>query len=380
MQPDGPVSVAVNRPLPSEALENTRPGPAARGDIVRQFELTERVLSYNPRADIGRINAAYVLAMQAHGQQYRENGDPYITHPLAVADILASYRLDTDSIITGLLHDVLEDTPVTLPEIERRFGAQIAGLVDGVTKLTRLELQSDRTKQAENFRKLVLAMSRDIRVLLVKLADRLHNMRTLHYVQEPERRQRIARETMEIYAPLAERIGMEEVKSELQTLAFAQLEPEAYATIQARLNFLRGQGADVIEEVREELARVCRESGVEVVEVTGREKSPYSIWEKMQRRNVAFEQLSDIMAFRIVVPTRDACYAALGAVHSAFPVTAGRFKDYISTPKSNGYQSVHTGVTLREPRNQKIEVQIRTADMNDIAENGVAAHWVYKEP
>ena len=221
-------------------------------------------------------------------------------------------------------------------------------------------------------------MSRDIRVLLVKLADRLHNMRTLHFVREPERRRRIARETMEIYAPLAERIGMDAVKTELQTLAFRELEPEAFATIQARLNFLRGQGADVIEEVRRELRRVCEETGVEVVEVTGREKSPYSIWEKMHRRNVAFEQLSDIMAFRIVVPTREACYMALGAVHSAYPVIAGRFKDYISTPKSNGYQSLHTGVTLREPRNQKIEIQIRTAEMSDVAENGVAAHWLYK--
>src|SRR5271165_3189005 len=332
------------------ALFARPPRPPPRS-IVRQFELTEKVLAYDPKADTDLIDAAYVLAMKAHGAQKRDNGDPYITHPLAVADILAGYRLDV---------------------------ASIAGLVDGVTKLGRLELQSDRSKQAENFRKLVLAMSRDIRVLLVKLADRLHNMRTLHYVREPERRQRIARETMEIYAPLAERIGMDAVKTELQTLAFAQIEPEAFDTIQARLNFLRGQGADVIEEVRQELRRVCEEGGVRVVEVVGREKSPYSIWEKMQRRNVAFEQLADIMAFRIVVPTKEACYAALGAVHAAYPVIAGRFKDYISTPKANGYQSVHTGVTLREPRNQKIEVQIRTAEMHDIADNGVAAHWLYK--
>jgi guanosine-3',5'-bis(diphosphate) 3'-pyrophosphohydrolase len=349
------------------------PPPAA-------IALEEKLRAYDPKADIGLIDAAYTLASQAHAAQLRDNGDPYITHPVAVANILAGYRLDTASIATGLLHDVIEDTPVRLPELQTRFGGEIAGLVDGVTKLTRLELQSDRTKQAENFRKLVLAISRDIRVLLVKLADRLHNMRTLHFVQDPERRRRIARETMEIYAPLAERIGMDAVKTELQTLAFAQLDPEAYATIQARLNFLRGQGADVIEEVRAELKHVCEEAGVTVVEVVGREKSPFSIWEKMHRRNVAFEQLSDIMAFRIVVPAREACYAALGAVHSAYPVIAGRFKDYISTPKSNGYQSLHTGVTLREPRNQKIEIQIRTADMNDVAENGVAAHWVYKVP
>ncbi|MBO0709663.1 MAG: bifunctional (p)ppGpp synthetase/guanosine-3',5'-bis(diphosphate) 3'-pyrophosphohydrolase [Acetobacteraceae bacterium] len=375
---------ARGQPVPAPAYAPDGSATAAeaglaRPDVVRQFELTEKVHAYDPRADTGLIDAAYVLAMKAHGAQKRDNGEPYITHPLAVADILAGYRLDTASIVTGLLHDVIEDTPVKLPDLEQRFGKTVAGLVDGVTKLTRLELQSDRTKQAENFRKLVLAISRDIRVLLVKLADRLHNMRTLVFVQDEERRKRIARETMEIYAPLAERIGMDAVKTELQTLAFAQLEPEAYDTIMARLNFLRGQGADVIEEVRAELARVCEEGGVRVIEVTGREKSPYSIWEKMQRRNVAFEQLSDIMAFRVIVPTKEACYAALGAVHSAYPVIAGRFKDYISTPKSNGYQSLHTGVTLRGSRNQKIEVQIRTAEMRDIAENGVAAHWLYKE-
>jgi len=371
---------------PSEAVASSvaarqiRPPPDAPPDLRLESELIGKVHAYDPKADTGLIDAAYVLARKAHAAQRRDNGDLYITHPLAVADILAGYRLDTASIATGLLHDVVEDTPVKLPEIETRFGHEIAGLVDGVTKLTRLELQSDRTRQAENFRKLVLAISRDIRVLLVKLADRLHNMRTLHYVREPERRQRIARETMDIYAPLAERIGMEAVKVELQTLAFAQLEPEAYDTIQARLNFLRGQGADVIEDVRAELKRVCEEAGVQVLEVTGREKSPFSIWEKMHQRNVAFEQLSDIMAFRIVVPTKEACYAALGAVHSAYQVIAGRFKDYISTPKSNGYQSLHTGVTLREPRNQKIEVQIRTREMHEVAEAGVAAHWLYKVP
>jgi len=340
--------------------------------------LVQRIRAYDPKADVALIEKAVTVAAEAHRTQKRDNGEPYIIHPLAVADILAGYRLDCASICTALLHDVIEDTAFTLPEMTRQFGAEIAGLVDGVTKLTRLELQSDRTKQAENFRKLVLAMSKDIRVLLVKLADRLHNMRTLGAVAEAHRRQRIARETMEIYAPLAERIGMEAVKTELQTLAFAQLDPEAFDSIQARLNFLRGQGADVIEEVRHELTRVCNEHGVTVTEVTGREKSPYSIWEKMKRRNVQFEQLSDIMAFRLVVPTRDACYAALGSIHAAYPVIAGRFKDYISTPKANGYQSIHTGVTLRHPRNQKIEVQIRTEDMHDVAENGVAAHWVYK--
>ncbi len=341
--------------------------------------LLSRIASYDSKADPAVIDAAYAVAFDAHAAQKRDNGEPYITHPLAVATILAGYRLDSSSIITALLHDVIEDTSVTLATVQKRFGLEVAGLVDGVTKLTRLELQSDRTKQAENFRKLVLAMSKDIRVLIVKLADRLHNMRTIGNVAKPERRQRIARETMEIYAPLAERIGMESVKTELQTRSFAELDAEAYDTIQARLNFLRGQGADVIEEVRNEILRVCKDADVEIIEVSGREKSPYSIWEKMQRRNVAFEQLSDIMAFRIIVPTREACYMALGAIHAAFPVIAGRFKDYISTPKANGYQSLHTGVTLRHPRNQKIELQIRTPDMQIVAENGVAAHWLYKQ-
>ncbi len=376
MNQSAPAPVAALAPLAELAELPTMPGP----DVIRQCDLTGKILDYDPKADTGLIDAAYHLAEKAHSTQRRENGDPYFSHPVAVADILAGYHLDVASIATALLHDVVEDTSCKLSEIESRFGKEIAGLVDGVTKLTRLELQSDRTKQAENFRKLVLAMSRDIRVLLVKLADRLHNMRTLHFVRTPEKRKRVARETMEIYAPLAERIGMDAIKTELQTLSFKQLEPEAFATIQARLNFLRGQGADVIDDVRRELIQVCREAGVEPIEIMGREKSPYSIWEKMHRRNIAFEQLSDIMAFRIVVQTKADCYAALGAVHSAYPVIAGRFKDYISTPKSNGYQSLHTGVTLRQPRNQKIEVQIRTAEMNDVAENGVASHWVYKAP
>ena len=346
---------------------------------AREMLLTQRVRAYAPAADTSLIDAAYAVAIQAHATQTRDNGDPYITHPVAVAEILAGYHLDVASICTALLHDTVEDTSVSLRDVERQFGGTIAGLVDGVTKLTRLELQSDRTKQAENFRKLVLAMSRDIRVLLVKLADRLHNMRTLGYVQKIERRQRIAHETMDIYAPLAGRIGMDSLKTELQNRSFAELEPDAHSTIQARLNYLRGQGADVIEEVKRELAAVCRDAGADVREVSGREKSAFSIWQKMQMRNVAFEQLSDIMAFRIVVPTREQCYIALGAVHNAYPVIAGRFKDYISTPKANGYQSLHTGVTLRHPRNQKIEVQIRTQEMHNIADNGVAAHWTYKE-
>src|ERR1700723_3241493 len=256
-------------PFAPEGLASASPHPELSG-------LLSRIAAYDSKADPAVIDDAYGVAFDAHAAQKRDNGEPYIAHPLAVATILAGYRLDTSSIITALLHDVIEDTPITLAAVQKRFGAEVAGLVDGVTKLTRLELQSDRTKQAENFRKLVLAISRDIRVLLVKLADRLHNMRTLHFVQDVERRLRIARETMEIYAPLAERIGMDAVKTELQALAFAQLDPEAFDTIQARLNFLRGQGADVIEEVRDELKRVCEESGVHIVDVAGREKGRYS--------------------------------------------------------------------------------------------------------
>ncbi len=369
-------SLPVGAPL-AGPLSGAEPISAARP--IGCEALIRRVRGYDPDADTDLLERAFALARDAHAAQKRDNGEPYLVHPLAVAEILAGFRLDVASIATGLLHDTVEDTGVTYPMLEAKFGRTIADLVDGVTKLTRLELQSDRTKQAENFRKLVLAMSRDIRVLIVKLADRLHNMRTLHYVQRQDRRERIAHETMDIYAPLAGRIGMDKVKTELQNRSFAELEPEANSTIQARLNYLRGQGADVIEEVRLELARLCRDADVALIEVKGREKSPFSIWEKMQKRNVAFEQLSDIMAFRILVPTREACYVSLGAVHGAYSVIAGRFKDYISTPKANGYQSLHTGVTLRHPRNQKIEVQIRTPEMHDVAENGVASHWVYKD-
>ena len=350
--------------------------PAAQAEAVGA-DLVAQVRAYDPKADGAVISRAYDFAEKAHATQTRDNGDPYFTHPVEVAHILTGYKVDTNSIVTALLHDVVEDTAVTLADIEKGFGRDVARLVDGVTKLTRLELQSDRTKQAENFRKLVLAMSEDIRVLLVKLADRLHNMRTLRFVRDENRRRRIAAETLEIYAPLAERIGMDAVKTELENLAFRELQPDACASILARIAFLRGEGADVIDRVTDDLKRLLAEHGI-ASEITGREKSPYSIWLKMHRRNVAFEQLSDIMAFRVVVPTVDDCYRALGVVHAAFRVVPGRFKDYISTPKPNGYRSLHTGVILAES-SQKIEVQIRTREMHEIAEYGVAAHWSYKD-
>ena len=344
--------------------------------MMRQVELVERIKAYDPGADEDLVNRAYVYAMKLHGKQTRESGDPYFSHPIEVAGILTDLKLDESSIVTALLHDLVEDTDTTLDDIERLFGKDIARLVDGVTKLTRLELQSEQSRHAENFRKLVLAMSEDIRVLLVKLADRLHNMQTLHYVQSPEKRRRIARETMEIYAPLAERIGMQRFKDELLDLSFAELNPDARASILARLEFLKGHGDDLPPRIIDQLKRGLAEEGVEAW-VSGRMKTPYSIWSKMRHKDVAFEQLSDIMAFRIVVAGVPECYRALGALHGHYPVVPGRFKDFISTPKPNGYQSVHTG--LIGPERQRIEIQIRTRDMHDVAEFGVAAHWKYKQ-
>ena len=266
--------------------------------MLRQYELVDRVRSYDPDVDEDKINRAYVFAMKAHGTQKRASGDPYFAHPVEVAGILSGMRLDTASIITGLLHDTVEDTGATLEEIERLFGRDIARLVDGVTKLNRIELQTDQAKQAENFRKLVLAMSEDIRVLLVKLADRLHNMRTLHFIKDPDKRRRIAVETLEIYAPLAERIGMQEMRDELEDMAFGEIYPEARASVMARLKFLREAGGGQVEAVLAELKHTLAEGGVQA-DVSGREKMPYSIWRKMQRKNVGFEALSDIMAFQI---------------------------------------------------------------------------------
>ncbi len=344
--------------------------------MMRQFELVERVKSYDPGADEDAINRAYVFAMKMHGSQLRASGDPYFSHPIEVAGILTRYRLDCASIITALLHDTIEDTPATQEDIERLFGREIARLVDGVTKLNRIELQSDHAKQAENLRKLVLAMSEDIRVLLVKLADRMHNMRTLHYIKNPDKRRRIAMETMEIYAPLAERIGMQGIKMELEDLAFGELHPDARASIVARLSFLREQGGDLIGRILEELRKILGEAGLSAT-VSGREKTPYSIWRKMQHKNVGFEQLSDIMAFRVSVDSVQDCYQALGVIHSKYPMVPNRFKDYISTPKPNGYRSLHTGVF--GPERHRIEVQIRTNEMHEVAELGVAAHWKYKQ-
>src|SRR5512147_697660 len=304
--------------------------------MIRQFELVERVKAYDPGADEDLLNRAYVFSMKAHGSQSRASGDPYFSHPLGVAEILTRLKLDTASIVTGLLHDTVEDTEATLEQIEQLFGKEIGRLVDGVTKLSRLELQSDNTKHAENFRKLVLAMSNDIRVLLVKLADRLHNMQTLNFIKNPEKRRRIAAETMEIYAPLAERMGMHALKDELENLAFAELNPDAYHSITQRLSYLREQGSDLCRKVVAEIDKVLKDAGVNAT-VSGREKTPYSIWRKMQKKRIEFEQLSDIMAFRVLVEDVTACYQTLGVLHARYSMIPGRFKDFISTPKPNEY-------------------------------------------
>ena len=344
--------------------------------MIRQFELVERVRAYDPTASEDLLNRGYVFAMKAHGSQQRASGDPYFSHPLEVAGILTHYKLDADTIVTALLHDTVEDTEVNRDDVEEQFGPNVARLVDGVTKLTRIEFQSDQANQAENFRKFVLAMSEDIRVLLVKLADRLHNMRTLHFIKRPEKRQRIAMETMDIYAPLAERIGMQEMKQELEDLAFAEINGDARQSILKRLDFLRTKGEDLIDGIITELQGLMANHGIQAA-ISGREKTPYSIWKKMQKNEVGFEQLSDIMAFRVIVDSVEDCYKTLGIAHNAYPVVPSRFKDYISTPKPNGYRSLHTGVF--GPERHRIELQIRTQEMHDVAEQGVAAHWNYKQ-
>ena len=337
--------------------------------------MIERVRAYDPSADEAQLNRAYVYAVRMHGSQKRASGDPYFAHPIEVAGILTDYRLDTATIVTALLHDVIEDTDVTREDIDRLFGVEVGELVEGVTKLSRLEATADYKRQAENLRKFILAVSKDVRVLLVKLADRLHNMRTLQFIKSPAKRERIARETLDIYAPLARSIGCHRICSELEELAFTHLNPKARDAIIRRLDVLRaGQGravALVSDEVAKELAKTglaCR--------VVGREKNAYSIWRKLQRKSIGFAQLSDIYGFRVIVASEDECYRALGVIHRVWPCVPDRFKDFISTPKRNNYRSIHT--TVVGPRAMRIEMQIRTESMDRVAEQGVAAHWRYK--
>jgi GTP pyrophosphokinase len=344
--------------------------------MVDRLQLIETVKKYDPNCDEALLNKAIDYAVRYHGPQLRESGEPYYSHPLEVAYIIATMHLDCTSVITALLHDTIEDTDLTFQDIEREFNPEVAGLVDGVTKLTKIEFQPDHVRQAENFRKLLLAMSNDIRVLLVKLADRLHNMRTIDYVKSEEKRIRIALETMEIYAPLAERIGIQQVKSELQDIAFRLLHSDIRQSIISRLSKLASDDKQMLESVINHITNTLNKAGIKA-EVYGRQKTPYSIWMKMRQKNVSFEQLSDIVAFRIIVETLPECYHVLGAMHAEYQMVPESFQDFISTPKRNGYQSLHTVVI--GPEKQRIEIQIRTREMHEVSELGVAAHWCYKQ-
>ncbi|QFI76352.1 RelA/SpoT family protein [Bradyrhizobium betae] len=361
------VAVAPTAPVARPAR------PRAR--MMRQYDLVERVRSYNPNTNEDLLNRAYVYAMKAHGSQTRASGDPYFSHPLEVAAILTDLKLDDATIVAALLHDTIEDTEATRAEIDQIFGPEIGALVEGLTKLKRLELVSREAKQAENLRKLLLAIADDVRVLLVKLADRLHNMRTLDFVPTESRR-RIAEETLDIYAPLAGRMGMQEMREELEDLSFRTLDPEAYTVVMQRLDALAERNRNLIGEIEDQLSNNLRHRGLGA-RVYGRRKKPFSIWTKMERKSVGFEQLSDIFGFRVVVNDIESCYRALGIVHTTWPVVPGRFKDYISTPKQNDYRSIHT--TVIGPGNQRVELQIRTEAMDQIAERGIAAHAFYKE-
>src|SRR5450756_1199762 len=329
-------SVAVAPPAPAPV----KAAKAPRSRMMRQYDLIDRVKAYNPDTNEDLLNRAYVYAMMAHGTQLRASGDPYFSHPLEVAAILTDLKLDDATIVAALLHDTIEDTEATRAEIDNIFGPEIGALVEGLTKLKRLELVSREAKQAENLRKLLLAIADDVRVLLVKLADRLHNMRTLEFVP-PASRHRIAEETLDIYAPLAGRMGMQEMREELEELAFRMLDPEAYAVVMQRLDSLEERNRNLIGEIESQLTKNLQKNGV-AARVSGRRKRPFSIWTKMERKSVGFEQLSDIFGFRVVMKDVESCYRALGVVHTTWPVVPGRFKDYISTPKQNDYRSIHT--------------------------------------
>ncbi len=343
--------------------------------MMRQFELVERVKRYAPDANEDLLNRAYVYAMKAHGNQRRASGDPYFTHPLEVAAILTDLHVDEETIAAAILHDTIEDTPTTHADIESRFGRNIADLVDGLTKIKKLDLVSKKAAQAENLRKLLLAVAADARVLLVKLADRLHNMRTLHFVP-PDKRARIAEETLDIYAPLAGRIGMQDMREELEDICFRVLMPDAHTMMVSRLEALRRRSEGLIEHIELDLGAKLAARNITGV-IKGREKRVYSIWHKMERKSISFEQLSDVFGFRVIVDSIEDCYRAVGIIHQAWPFVPGRFKDYISTPKQNDYRSIHT--TVVGPKHQRVELQIRTRGMDETAEFGIAAHAAYKE-
>ena len=343
---------------------------------MRQSQLIDRILINNPDIERDILNKAYIYGTKMHGRQLRASGDPYFSHPIEVAGILSELKLDTTSVVCALLHDTIEDTNATIEDIELNFGAEVAKLVDGVTKLTLLEEKPGSTKQAENFRKLLLASASDIRILLIKLADRLHNMRTLHFIKDQKKRKRISLETLEIYAPLAGRIGMQELKEELEDLSFTFIEPKIRDILIERLKVSKKKKSRIVQSTKKELYKVLKNNKIKC-SIFGREKKPYSIWKKLEIQHKSLEQLSDIFGFRVCVDKISDCYIVLGILHGEWQAIPGKFKDYISTPKKNGYQSLHT--TLIGPQNQRLEVQIRTHKMNELAERGLAAHWIYKD-
>ena len=376
MQKQSPIRAPLERPVVAAAQVMEKPAATKKPPrMMRHSELVERVRQYNPKTNEALLNRAYVYAMKAHGEQRRASGAPYFSHPIEVAAILTDLKLDDATIAAALLHDTIEDTAATRTEIDSLFGPDIGALVEGLTKLKRLDLVTKEAKQAENLRKLLLAIADDVRVLLVKLADRLHNMRTLDYVPV-EARRRVAEETLDIYAPLAGRMGMHEMREELDDLAFRELYPEAYEVVSGRLNALAIRNKLLISEIEKQLTKKLADRGIEA-RVVGRRKRAYAIWRKMERKSVGFEQLSDIFGFRVIVKAEADCYQALGIVHTTWPVVPGRFKDYVSTPKQNDYRSIHT--TVIGPSNQRVELQIRTVAMHEIAEYGIAAHALYKD-
>ena len=343
--------------------------------MINNDQLISKIQSYNKFSSIGPLNKAYNFAIEAHKNQKRISGAPYVVHPVAVADILAELQLDSATIITGLLHDTIEDTMTTYDVVLKEFGKEIADLVDGVTKISALEEKAADNSQAENFRKLILATSKDIRVLLVKLADRLHNMRTLNAFKSEDKKKRIAKETMEIYAPLADRMGMNLIRDELEDLSFKILNKEARDLITERLKFIKKNRINNLEDIADDLINILKENGVSAT-FAGREKTPFSIWRKIQNKKISLEHLSDIIGFRVIVGNVSDCYKTLGIFHSKYSAIPFKFKDYISTPKINKYQSIHTAII--GPKEQRVEIQIRTSQMHDFAERGIASHWKYK--
>ena len=343
--------------------------------MINNEELILKIKSYNKFLNSAHLNKAYSFALSAHKNQKRSSGDPYVIHPLAVANILSDLRLDSATIVTGLLHDTIEDTKTTYEIVLKEFGKEVADLVDGVTKLSELENKALENSRAENFRKLILATSKDIRVLLVKIADRLHNMRTIKAFDSMDKRKRIAKETMEIYAPLADRMGMNRIRDELEDLSFEVLNKKARDLINERLKFIKNNRENTYKDIASELIDLLKNEGVNI-KIAGREKTPFSIWRKMQNKKISLEQLTDIIGFRILVDNLDDCYKTLGVFHTKYSTIPGKFKDYISTPKINKYKSIHTSVI--GPKKHRIEIQIRTHEMHEFAERGVASHWKYK--